>query len=165
MNTTRTMIAAAIALAAANANAEWVASGHVAIANQNAPVVVGITFDYSQNCDAAQLLVYGNAEVTVMGLVVDGTNYGSVEAYDAGDGLMMASAGPAALRAIKHGTTAAVLTDQGTLVLSLDGSAAAMNAAYVGCLAEANEAIEHILRPLGRSVPPMQPDASDSVSF
>jgi len=159
----KTAIAAAIMLAATTAQANhWTTSGHVARANAGAPVVFGVTFDYSRNCDEAQLILYGNAEVTAMGLVVDGQNYGAVETFDAGDSLMVVVAGPAALKAIKDGRTAAVVTDQGTLSVGLSGSAAALNAAYAGCLAIIAEAEARAVRPL---MPSRPQEESHSVSF
>lgn len=148
MKSTAILAASLAAVIAQSAGAQWVVDGHLAFANPGEQVVVGISFDYTQGCHEAQLIVFGNADITTLGLIVDETNYGSVDAYDAGNGLMMATAGPGALRGLKYGKRAGVITDQGSLVVGLEGSAAALNAAYAGCLAEVDRSIAEMLKPL-----------------
>ena len=144
----KTALATALILAASATQAEWIASGIVAIANPGAPVSVGIAFDTTEQCDVAHLVIYGNADIAAMGLMVDGQSYGAVGSVEVAPGMMIAVAGPAALRAIKTGETAAVVTDQGTLAVSLAGSSAALNAAYAACMAEVAQSSAQIFRPL-----------------
>jgi hypothetical protein len=161
---TRTPLAAALAIALAGpVSAQWIAEGSLAIANPGQPVQVGITFDEGETCDRASLFIIGNQDVRAIGLIVDGTSYGSAEAANFSDVAMTVMAGPNALRALKHGTSAAVITDQGMLNISLRGSSAAMNAAYSGCLRNVEKAVADYIKPLKPSARPIEP--AGSVTF
>lgn len=144
----KTALATALILAASAAQAEWVANGIVAVGNPGSPVLVGVSFDYTESCNVAHLFVLGNRDIERIGLVVDGASHGSAEAVDVDDGFVVVVAGPSALRAIKYGGTAGVVTDQGSLIVDLEGSAAALDAAYAGCLLEMDKAVSRILKPL-----------------
>lgn len=146
--TTKPLTLLLAAMVASPASAQWISDGPIAVANPGAPVLVGVSFDYARACDQAHLVVYGNDDVSVMGLAVDGTSYGVVEAYRSADRMMVATLGQAALRAIKSGNTAGVSTDQGMVVVSLKGSSSALNAAYAGCMREVDAAIADFMKPI-----------------
>lgn len=144
----RAAIAIAVTLAAGPASADWIAQNSLAIANPGDPVLTGITFEEGDTCDSASLFILGNKDVRAISLVVDGTAYGTAEATLYGDVAMIVTAGPGALRAIKSGTQAAVITDQGSIYINLSGSAAAMNSAYAACMRNVRESVSEYLRPI-----------------
>lgn len=155
---TRKPIAAALALAIAGpASAQWIADGSLAIANPGNPVMTGITFEEADSCDTASLFILGNNDIRTISLVVDGKDYGTAEATLFADVAMVVTAGRDALRAIKYGSRAVVITDQGMLTVSLSGSSDAMNAAYAGCMSNVEAAVAEYLKPLKPSARPSEP--------
>jgi hypothetical protein len=149
-------------LAASATHAQWVADGLVAVANPGNPVLVGVSFDASEDCDVAHLWVAGNEDLSAIGLTVDGTGYGAAEVVEIGNGVMIVEAGYDALAAIKNGSSGTVITDQGSLTFSLKGSSAALNSAYSACLDKVRARYDALLKPLQ---PSQSFKAKDGVSF
>ena len=141
----------ALALAATGANAfgnTWENIDEFAYANLGDQVVVGISYETSENCDKAGLFVIGNADVSTIGLVVDSINFGVVEAYTTQTDVKLATLDYRALSALKAGKQMAVVTDQGTVYVSLRGSTRAINQNLAVCRRMLDEAVADVLKPI-----------------
>jgi hypothetical protein len=142
------------------ASAEWYAYGSTAVAIDK-PVQVAVAFDSRDDCDSAILWIDGNTEITSIMLIVDDKVFDPATPSTLTDNgvrsgvyVDLLSTG---IRALKNGSKAALMTDQGTVLFSLAGSSRAMSAAYDNCMGVVAEKYAEILKPLQPSAPQDQP--------
>jgi hypothetical protein len=148
----RTLFAALALATTTPASAQWQSLDYMAFANPGEPVVVGIAFNPGMGCHVADLFIIGNENILAAGVVVDSDIFPTVAARNPLDDLIMMTLSAPALSALKTGQNAAVVTDQGTIMLTLRGSTAAINSAYAGCMAQTNPTLRPLLPSNSRTV-------------
>ena len=102
-------------------------------------IVVGVLFHESTNCHNASLIIYGNGYIDGVAINIDGELFTSDNGPDLkhSEGVGFTDISADFLSALKHGHRAYIVTDEGDLKMSLQGSAAAINEAWETCLLKA----------------------------
>ena len=127
---------------AAQANSYWSVNYEYNVAETSFDngIAVAVMFYKSTGCNEAGLLIKGNGTISNLIVVIDGETFTNSDgrpgfthdngvAYDINDDF---------LHALKHGNHAAIVTNRGTITMSLQGSAKAINQAWQACLANLN---------------------------
>lgn len=110
---------------------EWAWEDNNAFTQFEHGIVVVIMF-VLPSCDKAALIVVNNSKITKIGLDVDGETWEAVNANKTTNGSWI-PLGASALKHLKHGRNAALITDMGYLTMGLNGSATAINHAQANC--------------------------------
>jgi hypothetical protein len=151
MNFRKTMLAVAVFSIAGHAQAvSWQAHETSAVTFFENGIAVFVDFPPFAKCDDAILGIIGNEDIERMGMVVDEKVFALTETTNV-DRIAMVTLSDGALRSLKNGRKAFIVTEQGSLPIDLTGSSAAINKAYQGCLdALSPEPAVKILQPSPR---------------
>jgi hypothetical protein len=136
MNFKHTMLAAALLASGAAHASSWSTFDNLAImSHEDSGINVFVGFPTHSKCNNAILGIGGADEISYIAATVGKHEFAPVEASMT-DGIAMVGLSDNALRAIKHGNKLEIYTDQGYLVVSLRGSARAINEAYADCMSQ-----------------------------
>ncbi|NBC47154.1 MAG: hypothetical protein GVY22_04005 [Gammaproteobacteria bacterium] len=93
---------------------------------------IGISFAPASGCNRTQLLVTGNEAISSISLDVDGVISEPKAVTRTPDGIYI-DLTKNQLQGLKNGSNAALITDQGYITMTLNGSAKAINGAWRNC--------------------------------
>lgn len=123
-------------------------------------IFVAVTFfSDDDTCDKAGLIVTGRGDITDMALNVDGDLWaGGVSGNIVNvEGMTLLPLSSGALRSIKNGQGAVLVTDKGSVYFDLKGSSRALMDAYAHCLVTQSATLRPMVQEDTR---PMVPDAA-----
>ena len=123
-------------------------------------ISIGVLFISPSPCDRAALIVAGNNKIEKIGLAVDGKTWEFADARTNEHGSYI-ELNKSALKALKSGNNAAVITDRGLIPMDLAGSARAINEAWRQCEAM-NTPPFQVLEPEGVDQLPQPQSTNDS---
>lgn len=120
------------ALADSGRSGSWIWDAYVAFTQFRNGINIGIAFIPASQCNRAQLLITGNDKIAEIALDVDGVGSEPMTVTRTADGVHI-DLEKLQLQRLKTGSNAALLTDQGSLTITLEGSAKAINEAWRNC--------------------------------
>lgn len=118
-------------------------------------IAIGISFIPGSNCDKALLLISGNDAISRISLDVDLTTFAPIDVTRTADAVYIELT-QSQLKLLKSGSNAALITDQGILTMTLNGSAKAINGAWSNCKMIAETGLQR--------TPRQQADASSTAT-
>ena len=117
-----------------NYSSSWRWVEYAAFTRFESGIDISVSFIPASNCNRALLLISGNEEISRVSLDVDLTTSDPVSVTRVKGGVYMGITIDQ-IELLKTGSNAALITDQGILTMSLDGSAKAINGAWQNCKA------------------------------
>ena len=134
----------------------WYWSGNIASTDFKNGLSLRVVFAPDSGCNDAYFGLTGNDQITSLRFTIDASSYNgvSVEPIYVEDMPVVAFVlSDAAVYDLKHGNRLRIDTDEGSLFVSLSGSALAFNNAYRNCM---RMAAPPLLQPSVQQVPPVQ---------
>ena len=141
------LVLAAASFAASADSRYWGASENVATTSFNSGIDLLVVFMPETGCNDAVFAIAGNNAISELAVNIDGEIYtGSLDASNRLSRGVGFVASDSFLYALKSGYEAYLVTDQGSLGMTLNGSAAAINSAWRYCEATVNATYNRTLR-------------------
>ena len=126
----------------------WTDSGYIATAEPSPHgIYLDVYYSPDDGCDVARMGIVGNPDIAIVVLGVDDELIGNAESTYLDENVAVFMLSDLAVRKLKAGKVAVIITDQGRMVVSLEGSRLAIDRARIACqrdLKESNDPLPAI---------------------